>query len=82
MNISIVLEKETILPYLESRKLLEQYQKAKRYLLLGYFAQVNFKLRQPKEKSIYSFRINKQFRALCVYKKGELRVFAIDNHQN
>lgn len=81
MNIAEVFEEPDILEYLESRNLLKQYQKAKKYLLLGHLKQVHFKLRQPKEKGIYSFRINKQFRALCVYKQGELRVFEIDNHQ-
>jgi len=82
MIIKAIFEEGHIFSYLESRNLLKQYQKAKRYLILGHFKQINFKLRQPKEKGIYSFRINKQFRALCVFKKEELIVFMIDNHQN
>lgn len=81
MRITGILEDEDILKYLTTRQLLRQYEKAKRYLLQGYFRQVNFKLKQPKEKGIYSFRINKQFRAHCVYKSGELLVFEVDNHQ-
>ena len=82
MKISAIFEKEHIMPYLESRNLLKQYQKAKNYLLLGYLKQVNFKLRHPKEFGVYSFRKNRQFRAFCVCKENELIVFNIDNHQN
>lgn len=82
MSITAIFEGKDILPYLEERNLLHQYKKAKKYILMGHLKTVGFKLRQPKEKGIYSFRVNKQFRALCVYKEGELRVFEIDNHQN
>ena len=82
MNIKTILEKKDVLCYLESRRLVHQYQKAKKYLLLGHYKQVDFKLRKPKAKRVYSFRINKKFRALCVYKSENLIVFDIDNHQN
>lgn len=82
MNINEVLEEANIPNYLKTRKLLQQYQKAKRYILAGHFRNVGFKLRQPKEDDIYSFRINKQFRALCILKKSTLIVFKIDNHQS
>lgn len=81
MKIEEIREKNYILPYLIERKLLKQYKKAKRYLLSGLSKPVNFKLKQLKENGIYSFRINKQFRALCVFKKKKLLVFKIDNHQ-
>lgn len=81
MMLTSIFETEDILEYLTARQLLKQYEKAKGFLLQGYFRQVNFKLKQPKEKGIYSFRINKQFRAHCVYKSGELLVFEIYNHQ-
>lgn len=31
---------------------------------------------------ICSFRINKRFRAICVYQGGILKVSKVDNHQN
>lgn len=82
MKITNVIEEEFILKRLTARKLLKQYQKVKKYIVLGHLRQVDFKLRKPKEAGIYSFRVNKQFRALCIYNEGELRIFAIDNHQN
>lgn len=81
MFIEHIIELPDILPYLEARGLVKQYQKAKQYLLLGHFSQVEFKLRKPKEMGIYQFRINKQFRAFGVIKNQEMRIFTIDNHQ-
>lgn len=78
-----ILEKKNILPYLVKRGLLDQYKKAKRYLLEGETLKVRFKERNPKGSGIWYFRINRQFRALGVFDpEGALIVFDIDNHQN
>lgn len=82
MKITSILEDKTVFKYLKERLLLKQYQKAKQHILSGNLKTANFKLKKPKEKGIYSFRINKQFRALCIYKEDNLLVFTIDNHQN
>jgi hypothetical protein len=67
---------------LETRGLVQQYKKAKDYLLQGYQLKVRFKERNPKGSGIWYFRINKQFRALGVFNsEGDLIVFEIDNHQ-
>jgi plasmid maintenance system killer protein len=42
----------------------------------------DFKLREPKKDWVYSFRINKQFRAFSYLKNNDLIVYKIDNHQN
>lgn len=78
-----ILEKKNILPYLQTRGLLDQYRKAKRYILEGSAVQVRFKERNPKGSGVWYFRINRQFRAFGVFdEKGNLIVFDIDNHQN
>jgi len=77
-----IIEKKEILPYLKSRGLLLQYKKAKQFLLKNNLIQIKFKERRPKGSGIWSFRINKQFRALCFFDgDGDLIVFKIDNHQ-
>jgi hypothetical protein len=82
-EVSRIFEKKNILPYLQKRGLLEQYKKAKRYLLEGNAVQVRFKERNPKGSGIWYFRINRQFRALGVFDDfGNLIIFDIDNHQN
>ena len=78
-----ILEKKHILSYLVKRGLLDQYKKAKRYLLEGETLKVRFKERNPKGSGVWYFRINRQFRALGVFDGGgNLIVFDIDNHQN
>lgn len=46
-KIQQILERKEILPYLEARNLLNQYKKAKQYLLQGNTLQVKFKERNP-----------------------------------
>jgi plasmid maintenance system killer protein len=76
-----VLERKEILPYLKSRNILKQYQKAKNYLLSQKFRNVNFKKRQPKADSVWYFRINKQYRAIGYFDDDNFIVVEIDNHQ-
>lgn len=81
-RVRAIIEKKGIFEYLDARGLVRQYQKAKRFLLLGGAERVRFKERQPQGSDIWSFRINKQFRALgTLYESGVLAVFHIDNHQ-
>ncbi|EKD65985.1 MAG: hypothetical protein ACD_49C00070G0009 [uncultured bacterium (gcode 4)] len=82
MLFSKIVEDPKILTYLNERNLLKQYKKAKTFLLLWLYANVDFWLREPKKDEIYYFRINKQFRAYCIIEKQELRIYKIDNHQN
>jgi plasmid maintenance system killer protein len=76
-----VLESKKVEEYILKRDLLKQYKKAKKYLLSDNFQAIKFKLRHPKESGIYSFRINKQFRALGILRNETLIIFKIDNHQ-
>lgn len=80
----IIEEEKHVREYLEKRQLLAQYKKAKQFILEGFSSQTSLKLLQPKEKGVWSFRINKQFRALAVYKEEtkSLIVFSISNHQD
>jgi plasmid maintenance system killer protein len=67
--------------YLKDRWLEKQYKKAKLFILAGNYKNVDLKLRLPKEKKVWYFRINKQYRAICKLEEGILYVLAIDNHQ-
>ena len=82
MNIVRILEKKKVFEYLQKRGLAEQYKKSKQFLLQGNVLQVKFKQRNPKGSGIWYFRINKQYRAFCVFAEdGDLIVFKIDDHQ-
>ena len=82
MKIEKIYESEEVLEYLQKRNLVKQYKKAKNYILLWYFQNVDFKLREPKEDQIYYFRINKQFRVHRFIESNQFYVLEIDNHQN
>jgi len=82
MDISTIQERNHISEFLSRRWLTQQYKKAKQYILSWHIQQVHLKLRKPKTDGIYYFRINKQFRALCLIDGTTLKVFDIDNHQN
>ena len=82
MLFNIIIEDIEVVSYLKKRNLLKQYKKAKKFLLLWMYAQVDFWIREPKKDNIYYFRINKQYRAYCVIENNELRIFEINNHQN
>lgn len=77
-----ILEKKEILSYLKKRNIVQQYKKAKHYLLQGNTLQTKFKERNPKGSGIWYFRINKKYRALGVFNEEEnLIIFKIDDHQ-
>lgn len=81
VKISQVLITPEALDYLIKRQLEKQYQKAKIFIIAWHFANVDLKIREPKEDRIWYFRINKQYRALCELDGETLYVLAIDNHQ-
>ena len=71
-----------IINYLKKRNLEKLYVKAKLNLELGNSKLVDFKLRKPKELKIYSFRINKKYRAFGIFKDSKnFLVFEINDHQ-
>ncbi len=80
MHIRDIIERKDIVLYLEKRRLLEKYKKAKSFLLSGNYTLTDLKKRKPKKDEIWSFRIDKQFRAFCYFNGDTLVVFEIDNH--
>jgi plasmid maintenance system killer protein len=76
-----IYEQKKVFTYLRKRGLLEQYKKAKNYLLLGETLKVKFKERNPKGSGIWYFRVNQQYRALGTFDdEGNLIIFKIDDH--
>lgn len=80
IKIETILIDGKLIDYLKERRLLSQYKKAKDFILAGKFQNTNFRLREPKEKGIWYFRINSQYRAHATYRDGALRIHAIDDH--
>ncbi len=83
MQIKIIREEKWIKEFLLKRNLLKQYKNNKIKLENGYLGKIDFKERKPKWTWIYSFRINKQFRAIWYFRENWVFIVVkIDNHQN
>ena len=82
IDIRIVIERDDVIAYLKKRNLFLKYKKSKDLLLGGNFDLVALKKRKPKSAGIWSFRVDKQFRALSYIDGNTMVVFDIDNHQN
>lgn len=82
IEINNIFETKEIYDFLEKRWLVEQYKKSKNYIIAWIYWKTDFKLRKPKEKWEWSFRINKQFRAFWKLDNWDLIIYIIDNHQN
>lgn len=66
--------------YIQERQILQQYLKAKKYILAGNFDNIRLKLRELKSDGIWYFRINQQYRAHARYEDSILWIFRIDDH--
>lgn len=63
IKIDDILESEGVIEYLKSRNIIDQYRKVRDMLIGGYPQKFDFKMREPKVKEVYQFRINKKYRA-------------------
>lgn len=81
IHITQILELPDTHAYMQKRNIFEQYQKVKRFLLLGHSGKHDFKERNPPGSGIWSFRINRQYRAFGRWEDdGTLLIHTIDNH--
>jgi len=62
-------------------QLSKQYKKACDYIRAGQYYKVQLKLRKPKNKGIYQFRISRKYRAYAFKENDILYVFEISDHQ-
>jgi plasmid maintenance system killer protein len=77
-----VFEEEGVVDYLKARNITQPYLKAKRYLELGYFGQVDLRKRKPKTEGVFYFRITKKYRALVYFaSKDTFIVVEITDYQ-
>lgn len=59
-----VLEEESVIGYLKERNITKPYLKAKQYIEMEYYGQVDLRKREPKTEGIFYFRITRKYRAL------------------
>jgi len=78
-----VIESKRVAEWLEKHNLLDQYVEAKLFIESGFYQNVDFRIRKPKKDKIYYFKINDQYRAVCVFRSEKLiQVYDYDDHQN
>lgn len=82
ISISEIRESKKVIEYLEKRQLLDQYKKSKKMLLSWHLWKIDFKRRMPRNKWLWSFRINRQYRIFARVEWQTLLVVWVDNHQN
>ena len=83
IKINKIYEKPWILEFLEKKNIKNQYIKSAKFLVSWYFWKTDFKIRQPKKNRVWSFRVNKQYRAFWIMDDGDnLLIFEINDHQN
>ncbi len=70
-----------ILEYINKRWLINQYEKAEKYVYSNNFKLLNLKIREPKKDRVYYLRLNKQYRLWCKIEDFNMMIFHIDNHQ-
>ena len=73
--------REDLQKYLKKHQLGKKYQKAKRLFEENPFhPSLNTEILEPKHLKIYSFRIDKKYRAIFIYTNNEAEIITITNH--
>ena len=68
--------------YLKKHNLTKKYEKAKKLFENDpFYPSLNTELLEPKERLIYSFRLDRKYRALFIYiGENEIEIIAFTNH--
>jgi Txe/YoeB family toxin of Txe-Axe toxin-antitoxin module len=68
--------------YLQKHNLIKKYQKCcKLFEIDPFYPSLNTELLEPRERAIYSFRLDKKYRALFIYIEfKEVEIIASTNH--
>lgn len=80
LKIQSICETKEVIESLKKKWLLRQYKKSKIFILGNSSWKIDFKLRKPKDKWVWSFRINKQYRAFWRLDWNDLIVYKVYDH--
>jgi plasmid maintenance system killer protein len=74
--------REDLTSYLRARNLETKFNKCKSLFEINpFYPSLNTEILEPKQRLIYSFRLDKKYRALFIYTdKEEVEIIAITNH--
>lgn len=73
--------KNEITKYLKIHQLAKKFQKAKELVERDInHPSLNVELLEPKQLKIYSFRLDKKYRAIFIVTDGEVEIVTVTNH--
>ena len=76
-----VREEEGVVDYIKKRNLAAVYLKAKKYIEMGFYKNVDLRKRNPKKEGVFYFKIDKKYRALGYIENKTFIVTEISDHQ-
>ena len=71
-----------VLKYLKKRGLVKKFEKQLKFLKTNIrYPSLNVELLEPRKHGIYSFRVDRKYRALFIFRKKErIEVLAVTDH--
>lgn len=79
---SVINLRDDIKTYLRKHSLIKKWEKAKKLFENNpYHPSLNTELLEPKHRHIYSFRLDKKYRAIFIYLPGDkIEIIAVTKH--
>jgi len=72
---------DRIKEYIKTHNLIKKFEKARTLFEYDYnHPSLNVEILEPKHLKIYSFRIDKKFRAIFIIVEGEVEILTVTNH--
>lgn len=73
---------KTLQRYIEKKNLVKKFEKQTRFLIENpSYSSLNLELLEPKSAGLYSFRIDKKYRAIFIFTKpDEIEIIDINPH--
>lgn len=73
--------KDDIIKYLKKHQLGKKFQKAKELFEQDiHHPSLNVEILEPKQLKIYSFRVDKKYRAIFIVADSEVEILTVTNH--
>ena len=73
--------KDEINEYLKKHQLVKKFQKAKKLFEQDVnYPSLNVEILEPKHLKVYSFRLDKKYRAIFIAKADEVEIITVTNH--
>jgi len=73
---------EEIVKYLKKRKLLRKFEKQSKFLIHNpSYPSLNIEILEPKRFKLYSFRVDKKYRAIFIFRGPDIvEILDVNNH--